>query len=170
MPETHWGDAHEQQSATAKQEAKGPSTKPSATVKQVDEAGLPKPPAAMAQGERLSLRLSARLLQGRIELASGQLQQSALVLQEVVDTAGQAGLVVGLTNVSDDVLSRVQDVPLLIPGLGAQGGDLTRLDIHTRQAPNLINSSRSILYGTEGTLASRAENARDKIRTAISNA
>ena len=80
---------------------------------------------------------------------------------------GQLGLVVGLTNVSDEVLSRVKDLPLLIPGLGAQGGDLSRLDIATRQAPNLINSSRSILYGKEGTLASRAEAARDKIRSAM---
>ena len=35
----------------------------------------------------------------------------------------QAGLVVGLTNASADVLSKMPDVPLLIPGLGAQGGD-----------------------------------------------
>lgn len=80
---------------------------------------------------------------------------------------GQVGLVIGLTNVSDDVLGRVQDLPLLIPGLGAQGGDLTRLDVASRQAPNLINSSRSILYGTEGCIATRAEAARDKIRTAM---
>ncbi len=85
------------------------------------------------------------------------------------DLPGQVGLVVGLTNVSDEVLSRVQDLPLLIPGLGAQGGDLTRLDMHTRQAPNLINSSRSILFGADGTLATRAETARDKIRTAMSH-
>lgn len=80
---------------------------------------------------------------------------------------GQLGLVIGLTNISDDVLSRVKDLPLLIPGLGAQGGDLSRLDIASRQAPNLINSSRSILYGNEGTIASRAEAARNKIRAAM---
>jgi orotidine 5'-phosphate decarboxylase subfamily 2 len=80
---------------------------------------------------------------------------------------GQVGLVIGLTNVSDDVLSRVEDLPLLIPGLGAQGGDLSRLDIASRQAPNLINASRSILYGTQGSIASRAEAARNKIRTAM---
>jgi len=80
---------------------------------------------------------------------------------------GQLGLVIGLTNVSDDVLSRVEDLPLLIPGLGAQGGDLRRLDIASRQAPNLINSSRSILYGNEGSIASRAEAARNKIRVAM---
>ncbi len=80
---------------------------------------------------------------------------------------GQVGLVIGLTNVSDDVLSRVEDLPLLIPGLGAQGGDLSRLDISSRKAPNLINSSRSILYGNEGTIATRSEAARNKIRVAM---
>ena len=80
---------------------------------------------------------------------------------------GQLGLVIGLTNVSDDVLSKVKDLPLLIPGLGAQGGDLSRLDIATRKAPNLINSSRSILYGNEGSIATRAEAARNKIRLAL---
>lgn len=80
---------------------------------------------------------------------------------------GQVGLVIGLTNVSDEVLSRVSDLPLLIPGLGAQGGDLGRLDIASRLAPNLINASRSVLYGQEGSIASRAESARDKIRAAM---
>lgn len=83
------------------------------------------------------------------------------------DLPGQIGLVVGLTNVSDEVLSRVRDLPLLIPGLGAQGGDLSRLDIAARTSPNLINASRSILYGAEGTLATRARDARDKIRAAM---
>lgn len=80
---------------------------------------------------------------------------------------GQVGLVVGLTNVSDEVLSKVQDLPLLIPGLGAQGGDLSRLDMAARRAPNLINASRSILYGSTGSIATRAEAARDKIREAM---
>ncbi|MCB1233798.1 MAG: orotidine-5'-phosphate decarboxylase [Verrucomicrobiae bacterium] len=58
----------------------------------------------------------------------------------------QIGLVVGLTNVSPDLLSRVPDVPLLIPGLGAQGGDLEALAGEKRDAPNVINVSRGILY------------------------
>lgn len=93
------------------------------------------------------------------------------LIQDFADRAnglpGQVGLVVGLTNVSDEVLSRVKDLPLLIPGLGAQGGDLSRLDIASRAAPSLVNSSRSILYGAEGDPASRAEAARDRIRAAM---
>ncbi len=83
------------------------------------------------------------------------------------DLPGDVGLVVGLTNVSDEVLSRVRDIPLLIPGLGAQGGDPSRLDIASRTAPNLINASRSILFGSEGTPAGRAEAAKNKIRAVM---
>jgi orotidine-5'-phosphate decarboxylase len=86
--------------------------------------------------------------------------------RRAAELPGDVGLVVGLTNVSDEVLSRVADIPLLVPGLGAQGGDLSRLDLRSRQAPVLVNASRSILYGKEGTPAQRAEQARDTIRAA----
>jgi orotidine-5'-phosphate decarboxylase len=49
------------------------------------------------------------------------------------------GMVVGLTNASEDVLSRIQDYPLLIPGLGAQGGDLENMASKGRTAPDTIN-------------------------------
>ncbi len=62
---------------------------------------------------------------------------------------GGIGLVVGLTNASAEVLARIPDVPLLIPGLGAQGGDLDCLRGSRRQAPGVINVSRGILYDQE---------------------
>jgi orotidine-5'-phosphate decarboxylase len=86
-------------------------------------------------------------------------------------TAGQpeAGLVVGLTNAAPDVLDRIPDVPLLIPGLGAQGGDLAALRGSPRQAPLLINVSRGILYQDEHlTFAQRAEQWKNRIREALS--
>ena len=57
---------------------------------------------------------------------------------------GEVGLVVGLTNVSDELISRIDDLPLLLPGLGAQGGDVTKLAGQSRQAPMLFNVSRGI--------------------------
>lgn len=57
----------------------------------------------------------------------------------------QAGLVVGLTNAAE-VLAGIPDVPLLVPGLGAQGGDLAALGGAARRAPVLVNVSRGILY------------------------
>lgn len=70
----------------------------------------------------------------------------------------EGGLVVGLTNASGDILSRIPDVPLLIPGLGAQGGDVAALRDSQRQAPLLINVSRGILYAEpERSLADKAK-------------
>ncbi len=72
---------------------------------------------------------------------------------------GSAGLVLGLTNASGDILDRLPDVPLLIPGLGAQGGDLEALRGAKRSAPSVVNVSRGILYADEHL--SFAEKARD---------
>jgi orotidine-5'-phosphate decarboxylase len=57
-----------------------------------------------------------------------------------------AGLVVGLTNADDEVLANLPDVPLLIPGLGAQGGSLSALQGSGREAPSVVNVSRGITY------------------------
>ncbi len=79
-----------------------------------------------------------------------------------------AGLVVGLTNASADVLKRIPDVPLLIPGLGAQGGDLSALSGAKRKAPIVINVSRGILYDGEGRpFAAKARAWTETIRQAM---
>ncbi len=72
---------------------------------------------------------------------------------------GSIGLVLGLTNASPEVIARLPDVPLLVPGLGAQGGDLEALRGKGRKAPALINVSRGILYSDEN--AALSEKARD---------
>lgn len=87
--------------------------------------------------------------------------------------AGRAvdiGFVLGLTNAASEVLSKIDDVPLLIPGLGAQGGDLAALKASHRQAPQLINVSRGVLYPPAGQTpaAAAAEYAR-QIREALTN-
>jgi orotidine-5'-phosphate decarboxylase len=58
------------------------------------------------------------------------------------------GYVVGLTNAAD-VLAKMPDAPLLVPGLGAQGGDLAALAAAKRRAPDVINVSRGILYAAD---------------------
>lgn len=63
--------------------------------------------------------------------------------------ATDLGMVVGLTNAYAEVLERLPDAPLLIPGLGAQGGDIASLAQSGRTAPPLINVSRGILYQEE---------------------
>ena len=76
---------------------------------------------------------------------------------------GQVGLVVGATRPDDIVAVRAvaPDAPLLIPGVGAQGGDL---DATVRAARHrfVINASRSVLYASTGT--DYAQAARDEAR------
>ena len=80
---------------------------------------------------------------------------------------GEVGLVVGLTNASPEVISKIDDVPLLLPGLGAQGGEVTSLAGQSRQAPMLINVSRGILFpGAGQSFAAAAEGFVKAINTA----
>ena len=71
--------------------------------------------------------------------------------------AGNVGLVVGATYPEQlgSVRSRCPGMPILVPGIGAQGGDLERSIVHGLDAdtPNLIiSSSRGITYGSQDTL------------------
>lgn len=76
------------------------------------------------------------------------------------------GYVVGLTN-AGDVLEKIPDAPLLVPGLGAQGGDLGTLAAAKRTAPDVINVSRGILYAADDRgFGARARDWADKISVA----
>jgi orotidine-5'-phosphate decarboxylase len=81
---------------------------------------------------------------------------------------GQLGLVVGATYPKE--IERVRELaptlPLLIPGVGAQGGDAVatvkaglRASNGTTTGPIIVNSSRAILYASSGK--DFAEQARD---------
>ena len=77
------------------------------------------------------------------------------------------GYVVGLTNAAG-VLEKIPDAPLLVPGLGAQGGDLSDLVAAARTAPDVINVSRGILYaGDDRCFGARAEAWAEKIAAAF---
>jgi orotidine-5'-phosphate decarboxylase len=71
------------------------------------------------------------------------------------NTTGQLGLVVGATVPTE--LARVRtlapNMPLLVPGIGAQGGDVVasvQAGKDARGVGMLINSSRAILYASSG--------------------
>ena len=71
------------------------------------------------------------------------------------NTTGQCALVVGATfpNEIQTVREIVGDMPLLIPGIGAQGGDLTATMMAGQTANGtgvMINSSRAIIYASAG--------------------
>ena len=79
---------------------------------------------------------------------------------------GQLGLVTGATRPQDIVAVRAlaPDLPLLIPGVGAQGGDL---EATVRAAGDrfLLNASRSVLYAAPGSqFAAAARDEAERLR------
>ncbi|MFO1264345.1 MAG: orotidine-5'-phosphate decarboxylase [Rhodoferax sp.] len=93
---------------------------------------------------------------------------------------GQLGLVVGATYPAE--IERVRmlapTVPLLIPGVGAQGGDAAatvkagwRRDGEQTLAPIVVNSSRAILYASAGAdYAKAARRVAEATRAALAAA
>lgn len=79
------------------------------------------------------------------------------------NTSGQLGLVVGATYPQEieRVRALAPHLPLLIPGVGAQGGDALATVRAGWRAPGsiVVNSSRAILYASSG--ADFADRARD---------
>ena len=86
---------------------------------------------------------------------------------------GNVLLVVGATYPRElaDVRAIVGDMPLLVPGVGAQGGDVAQAVTQGRTADGtglVINSSRGILYASRGPdFASAARAATERLRTEI---
>jgi len=86
---------------------------------------------------------------------------------------GNIGLVVGATHPQELKLIRQShpDMPLLIPGIGAQGGDLEKavcygIDANGEKA--IINSSRQIIYASKGKdFAQAAQKAATELRDQI---
>ena len=94
------------------------------------------------------------------------------------NSTGQLILVVGATFPEEiaKVRAIVGDIPLLIPGIGAQGGDL-HATVTAGSIPNkpgtgmIINSSRAILYASSGSdfaqaATAVAQSTRDDLRAA----
>ena len=73
----------------------------------------------------------------------------ALTAEQQWNSTGQIGLVAGATypNEIASIRRLAPSLPLLIPGIGAQGGDLLAT-VKAAQTNFLINASRSILYAS----------------------
>jgi orotidine-5'-phosphate decarboxylase len=88
---------------------------------------------------------------------------------------GNVGLVVGATYTEELKLIREThpDILLLVPGVGAQGGDLEQtvhngIDVNGRNI--IINSSRQIIYASRGKdFATAARNAAMDLRDRINS-
>lgn len=119
---------------------------------------------------------------GAAELQSLSVEGVPLYLRvaEMVATRwsehGDCALVVGSTAPSElgEVRARVGDLPILVPGIGAQGGDLEASVAAGTTADGtglILSSSRAILYASDGpdfaqAARAEAERTRDAIRAA----
>lgn len=82
---------------------------------------------------------------------------------------GNCGLVVGATypNELNEVRKLVGDMPILIPGVGAQGGDLPA-SVKAAKHSFMVNSSRGILYASSGPdFAEAARRETQKLHNSI---
>jgi orotidine-5'-phosphate decarboxylase len=94
------------------------------------------------------------------------------------NTAENCGLVVGATHPGElgEIRAIVGSMPILVPGLGAQGGDMkqsVKLGVDAGNRRVLFNSSRAILYASSGedykqAAAKAALEMRDAINTILS--
>ncbi|MDH7571443.1 MAG: orotidine-5'-phosphate decarboxylase, partial [Armatimonadota bacterium] len=92
------------------------------------------------------------------------------------NTRGNLGLVMGATYPEElrEVRALVGDLPFLVPGVGAQGGDVhaaVQAGRDRRGVGLLVNSSRGILYASAGPdFAAAARRAALELRDAINAA
>ncbi|WP_418286082.1 orotidine-5'-phosphate decarboxylase [Halorubrum sp. DTA46] len=94
-----------------------------------------------------------------LELASGEpLYERVAALADVWNANANVGLVVGATTTDElaDVREVVPEIPFLVPGVGAQGGDAEAAVEHglaphpdTAVDVGLVNSSRGIIFAGE---------------------
>jgi orotidine-5'-phosphate decarboxylase len=115
-------------------------------------------------------------------LAGGEMlyEHIARLAQGEWNHNGQLGLVVGATAAAE--IARVREIaptlPLLIPGVGAQGGDAEaavlagwRARDGATSAPIIVNSSRAVLYASRGNeFAAAARNAAGEARALLNAA
>ncbi len=89
-----------------------------------------------------------------LELASGEpLYERVAALADLWNGNGNVGLVVGATSPDElaEIRERVPEIPFLVPGVGAQGGDAeAAVEYGLADGVGLVNSSRGIIFAGEG--------------------
>ena len=116
---------------------------------------------------------------GAADIMKQQLPGGRMVYEEVAARAtqwnesGNCGLVVGATQAGamQSIRALAPELPILMPGVGAQGGDLETA-VRSAARPDgtglLVNASRSILYASAGEdFASAARSAASALREEI---
>jgi orotidine-5'-phosphate decarboxylase len=87
---------------------------------------------------------------------------------------GNAGLVVGATAPAEleAIRALAPDLPILIPAVGAQGGDVAAAArAHQPAAPAIVSASRAVLYASDGRdFARESRRAAQRLRDALNEA
>lgn len=102
--------------------------------------------------------------------------QSVALLAGQWNTAGNIGLVVGATYPDElkEVRKMCPDMPVLIPGIGAQGGDLelsVKYGTDARNEKAVIVAARQVLYASKGAdYAAAAGKTARELRDAVNKA
>ena len=100
------------------------------------------------------------------------LRTAQLAVEAAEGLAGETGFVVGATR--PELLRTLReafpDVPFLVPGVGAQGGDAAAVIAAAGSGPLVVNSSRGILYASDGDdFAEAARDAARALQSALGN-
>ncbi|OGN99815.1 MAG: orotidine 5'-phosphate decarboxylase [Chloroflexi bacterium RBG_13_51_52] len=112
-----------------------------------------------------------------VKTNSGQKMLFEVVAEKVNDwnKFGNLGLVVGATYPEElkMIRDRYPEVPLLIPGVGAQGGELektVKYGADRERCKTVINVSRQILYASKGKdFTTAARKAAEELRNSIND-
>jgi orotidine-5'-phosphate decarboxylase len=95
-----------------------------------------------------------------LELDSGEaVYERVAALADLWNANGNVGLVVGATAPEElqSLREQVPDLPFLVPGVGAQGGDAeAAVEYGLADGVGLVNSSRGIIFAGEGEQFDRA--------------
>ncbi len=115
----------------------------------------------------------AAQFQDAADASGAPLYQRVAQACEIWNRNQNVGLVAGATYPGELKTLRglCPDMPFLIPGVGAQSGDLekaVKFGVNSRGRGAVINSSRGILYGSKGPdFAKKARGAAQALRAAI---
>ncbi len=93
-----------------------------------------------------------------------------LAAEEAEENPGEVGFVVGATQPEQlaELREAYAEVPFLVPGVGAQGGDASAVVAAAGGGPLLVNSSRGVLYASSGRdFARAARTEAERLRAAL---
>ena len=94
---------------------------------------------------------------------NNQLYEFVADKTESLNKNNNLGLVVGATNKEQmSALREKNSLPWLIPGIGAQGGDLeTSIKVGNQKGVGIVNVSRSVIYAGNGSIDEISKSALD---------